>query len=185
MAVQAELSPRLSGDPFSPIGRRALDVCTALLVVTVGAAGLVAHSWLRAFVEAWMNIHCLFASLLCGWVILRYQSGVRWSPGMPPNDVRELFRGLSRSVYLVLYAVIAARQIICLASSIGHTGTIDFSLFDERVGNGPDSSAFDPHDDFQVFLGSGLVVLAILRVAAFRLWLRSTERNITVRTSQR
>jgi hypothetical protein len=185
MAVQAEISPRLPRDPFSFIGRRALDVCMALLVVTVGAAGLVAHSGLRAFVESWINIHCLFASLLCGWVIHRYQSGVRWSPGMPPNDVRELFRRLSRSVYLVLYAVIAARQIICLASSIGHAGTIDFSLFDERVGNGPDSRAFDPHDDFQVFLGSGLVVLGIIRVMAFRLWLRSTERNITVTTSQR
>jgi hypothetical protein len=104
---------------------------------------------------------------------------------MPPNDVRELFRRLSRSVYLVLYAVIAARQIFCLVSSIGHAGTIDFSLFDERVGNGPDSRVFDPHDDFQLFLASGLVVLAILRVMAFRLWLRSTERAITVRTSQR
>jgi hypothetical protein len=185
MAVQAELSPRLSGDPFSFIGRRALDVCLALLVVTAGAAGLVAHSWLRTFVESWIDIHCLFASLLCAWVILRYRSGVRWSPGMPPNDVRELFRRLSRSVYLVLYAVIAARQIILLASSIGHGGTISFSLFDERFGNGPDSKVFDPKDDFQVFLASGLVVLAILRVMAFRLWLRSTERAITAGASQR
>jgi hypothetical protein len=157
----------------------------ALLVVTVGAVGLVAHSWLRAFVESWINIHFLFASLLCGWVLLRYQSGARWSPGMLPNDVRELFRRLSRSVYLVLYAVIAARQIFCLASSIGHAGTVDFSLFDERFGNGPDSKVFDPKDDFQLFLASGLVVLAILRVLAFRLWLRATEHTITVRTPQR
>jgi hypothetical protein len=185
MAVQAELSPRLPGDSFSFPGRRALDVCMALLVVTVGAVGLVAHSWLRAFVESWINIHFLFASLLCGWVLLRYQSGARWSPGMLPNDVRELFRRLSRSVYLVLYAVIAARQIFCLASSIGHAGTVDFSLFDERFGNGPDSKVFDPKDDFQLFLASGLVVLAILRVLAFRLWLRATEHTITVRTPQR
>jgi cytochrome b561 len=185
MAVQAELSPRLSGDSFSFFGRRALDVCMALLVVTVGATGLVAHSWLRAFVESWINIHIVFASLLCGWVILRYQSGVRWSPGMPPNDVRELFRRLSRSVYLVLYAAIAARQIICLVSSVGHAGTFDFSLFDERFGNGPDSKVFDPKDDFQLFLASGLVVLAILRMTAYRLWLRATEHTITVGTSQR
>jgi len=185
MAAQAELSPRLSGDSYSLLARRALDVCIALLVVTVGAAGLVAHSSLRVFVESWINIHFLFASLLCGWVIVRYRSGVRWSPGMPPNDVRELSRQLSRSVYLVLYAVIAARQIICLVSSIGHAGTIDFSLFDERFGNGPDSRVFDPKDDFQLFLASGLVVLAILRVTAFRLRLRSTEHAITVRTSQR
>jgi hypothetical protein len=88
-------------------------------------------------------------------------------------------------VYLVLYAVIAARQMICLVSSIGHTGTIDFSLFDERFGNGPDSKVFDPHDDFQLFLGSGLFVLGIIRVMAFRLWLRSTGRAIAVRISQR
>jgi cytochrome b561 len=185
MAAQGELSPRFSGDSFSLVGRRALDVCMALLVVTVGAAGLVTHSWLRAFVESWINIHAIFASLLCGWVILRYQSGARWSPGMPPNDVREVFRRLSRSVYLVLYAVIAARQIICLVSSVGHAGTIDFGLFDERFGNGPDSKVFDPKNDFQVFLASGLVILGILRVTAFRLWLRATERAITVTTSQR
>jgi hypothetical protein len=185
MAVQAELSPRLWGDSLSLVGRRALDVCMALLVVTLGAAGLVAHLWLRAFVESWINIHAIFASLLCGWVILRYQSGTRWSPGMPPNDVREVFGRLSRSVYLVLYAVIAARQIICLVSSVGHTGRIDFGLFDERFGNGPDGKVFDTQDDFQIFLASGLVILGILRVTAYRLWLRATERAITVMTSQR
>lgn len=185
MAAQAEFSPRLSGESFSFISRRARDVCIALLVVAVGATGLVAHSSLRVFVESWINIHLLFVSLLCGWVILRYQSGVRWSPGLLPNDVRESFRRLSRSVYTVLYAVIAVRLIICLASSLGHAGTIDFSLFDERVGNGPDSKVFDLHDDFQLFLGSGLAVLAIIRLIAFRLWLRATERAITVGTSPR
>jgi hypothetical protein len=87
-------------------------------------------------------------------------------------------------VYLVLYAVIAARQVICLVSFIGHTGTIDFSLFEDRFGNGPDSRVFDPKDDFQLFLATGLVVLGVLRLIAFRLWLRATERAITVRTSQ-
>jgi hypothetical protein len=41
--------------------------------------------------------------------------------------------------------------------------------------NGPDRASWNPKDDFQLFLTTGLFVLIIVRVLAFRLWLRSVE----------
>jgi hypothetical protein len=40
----------------------------------------------------------------------------------------------------------------------------------------PDRAGWNPKDDFQLFLATGLSVLIIVRVFTFRLWLRSVER---------
>jgi cytochrome b561 len=176
MAAQAELSLLPARKPYSRVRIYAPEACTALLVVVVGAAGLVAHSWPRQIVESWINIHLLFGLLLCGWVIVRYQRCMNQSPAMLPADVRGLSRQLSRIVYCVLYGVIALKQILSIVSALWHGGAVDFSLFDESVSQGPDTPVFDLHDDFQLFLASGLVPLVIVRVMTFRLWLRLIEK---------
>jgi cytochrome b561 len=175
MAAQAELSLRSSRNPPSHIRLHAPDACMALLVVLVGTAGLIAHSWVRQVVESWINIHLLFGLLLCGWVIVRYRLPVNNSPCMLPSDVRAFARQQSRIVYLVLYAVIGVRLCIGIVSSMWHGGAADSSLFDEHVFMGPDSKAFDPKDDFQLFLASGILALLVVRVIAFSVWLRVTR----------
>jgi cytochrome b561 len=177
MAAQAE--PSLN--PLTLVWSRqrmliALYVCAALLVATIGVLGLLDGSWPRQMLESWINIHALFGLLLCGWVLARYQWCVRHSPGMLPADVRELSRHLSRIVYLLLYVVIGIRQSIGIISSIWHGTAVDFNLFDGRFRNGPDWAGWDPKDDFQLFLATGLFALIIVRVLAFRLWLRCVER---------
>jgi hypothetical protein len=179
MAAQAELSLLPARRPYSRVWIYAPEACTALLVVVVGAAGLVAHSWPRQIVESWINIHLLFGLLLCGWVIVRYQRCMNQSPAMLPADVRGLSRQLSRIVYCVLYGVIALKLSLRIVSALWHGGAVDFSLFDESVSQGPDTPVFDLHDDFQLFLASGLVPLVIVRVMAFRLWLRLIEKSRT------
>jgi cytochrome b561 len=179
MAAQAELSLLPARRPYSRVWIYAPEACTALLVVVVGAAGLVAHSWPRQIVESWINIHLLFGLLLCGWVIVRYQRCMNQSPAMLPADVRGLSRQLSRIVYCVLYGVIALKQSLSIVSALWHGGAVDFSLFDESVSQGPDTPVFDLHDDFQLFLASGLVPLVIVRVMAFRLWPRPIEKSRT------
>jgi cytochrome b561 len=124
--------------------------------------------------ESWINIHVLFGLLLCSLVLARYQWRVNHSPRMRPVDVRELSRHLSRIVYLLLYVVVGVRLSIGIINS--HGGTVDFNLIDERFRHGPDSRAFDPKDDFQLFLASAFFVLIILRLLAFALWLRAVER---------
>jgi cytochrome b561 len=153
----------------------ALYVCIALVAVVIGVLGLLAASWPRQMLEAWINIHALFGLLLCGLVFSRCWWRVKHSPRMLPADIRELSRHLSRGVYLLLYVVIGVRQLISILNSIWPGGAVDFNLFDERF-RGPDYAGFNPKDDFQLFLATGLAVLIIMRVVAFRLWLHSVER---------
>ena len=154
----------------------ALYGCVGLVAVVIGVLGLLADSWPRHLLESWINIHALFALLLCGLVFSRGRWCVTHSPRMQPADVRDLSRHLSRIVYLLLYVVIGARQIVGVLNSIWHGGAVDFNLFSEHLRNGPDSPTWNPKDDFQLFLGTGFSVLVIIRVVAFRLWLRAVER---------
>jgi cytochrome b561 len=177
MAAQAELSLLPARKPYSRVWIYAPEACGGLLVVLIGTAGLIPHSWSRQLLESWINIHLLFGLLLCGWVMIRYQWRVSQSPSMLPADVRGLSRQLSHIVYCVLYGVIGLKLSIGIVSSLWHGGAVHFSLFDESLRHGPDTQVFDPHDDFQLFLASGLVPLVIVRVIAFRLWLRLSERK--------
>jgi cytochrome b561 len=147
--------------------------CIAILTVAIGGLSLVDVSPLRQIVESWINIHLLFELFLFTLVIARYRWCVQHSPRMKRLDIKELSRHLSRIVYLVLYGVIGFREIIALVSSISHGGAVDFNLFNERLRNGPDNAVFNPRDDFQVFLASGLLALLSVRALAYRLWLRS------------
>jgi cytochrome b561 len=175
MVAQAELSLLPARKPSTRVRIYVPEACVALLVVGVGTAGLIAHSWPRQMVESWINIHVLFGLLFCGWLIIRYQRRVSQSPSMLPADARALSRQLSHIVYCVLYGVIGLRQSIVIVSSLWHGGAVDFSLFDESLRHGPDTRVFDLRDDFQLFLVSGLVPLVIVRVMAFRLWLRLSD----------
>jgi len=153
----------------------ALYAGIALVAVVIGVLGLIGASWPRQMLESWINIHALFALLLCGLVFSRCWWRVRHSPRMLPADIRELSRHLSRIVYLLLYSVVGLSQLIGILDSIWHVGAVRFNLFDERF-RGPDYAGFNLKDDFQLFLATGLSVLIIVRVVAFRLWLRSVER---------
>lgn len=162
----------LFGPPALP-GRDAYTTlygCTALLAVVVGVLGLLGASWQRQLLESWINIHALFGLLLCGLTLASCQRRVKHSPRMLPADVRELSRHLSRIVYLLLYVVIGVREVIVVLNSIRHGGTIGLNPFDARGGS--DYQGFNPRDDFQWFLASGLVALIFVRVLAFRLWMR-------------
>jgi hypothetical protein len=153
----------------------ALYGCIALVAVAIGVLGLIGASWPRQILESWINIHVLFGLLLCGLVFSRCWWRVKHSPRMLPADIRELSRHLSRMVYLLLYSVVGLSQLISILDSVWHVGAVGFNLFDERF-RGPDYVGFNLKDDFQLFLATGFSVLIIVRVVAFRLWLRSVER---------
>jgi cytochrome b561 len=143
--------------------------------VAVGVLGLLGASWLRQILESWINIHALFGLLLCGLLFARCRWCVTHSPPMLLADVRKLSRHVSRIAYLLLYLVIGVREVIGILNSIWHGGAVDFNLFDEHFRNGPDFAGFNPKDDFQMFLASGLIALIFVRLLAFRLWLRCGE----------
>jgi len=178
MTAHVELSLVASRTPDSRVWNYAPEAGLALLLLVIGTAGLVAPSWPRQWVDSWINIHLLFGLLLCGWVVARFQRSVRVSSCLLPADVRGLSRELSRIVYCVLYGVLGLTLGISIASSLWHGGAVDFSLFSASLRHGPDTADFDLHGDFQQFLASGLVPLVIVRIMAFRLWLRVVEKSL-------
>jgi len=176
MAAQAERSLHSSARTYSLEGTlRALYGFIALAAVVVGVLGLLRGSWPRRVLESWINIHALFGLLLCGLVLARCRWCVKHSPRMPPADINELTRHLSRIVYLFLYVVIGVREVIGVVNALWHGGSVDFNLFDERSRNGPDYDGFDLRDDLQLFIGSVIVALVFVRALTCRLWLCSME----------
>jgi cytochrome b561 len=178
LTAQAEFSLLAPCKPHSRVWSYAPEAGIALFLLVIGTAGLVAPSWPRQLVDSCINIHLLFGLLLCSWVVIRFQLCVRVSPCLLPAEVRGLSRQLSRIVYCVLYGVVGLKQGISIVGSLWHGGALDFSLFSESVRQGPDATEFYLHDDFQQFLASGLVPLVIVRVMAFRLWLRVSEKAL-------
>jgi cytochrome b561 len=162
----------------------ALYGCTGLVTVAIGVLGLQGDAWLRQVLEAWINIHVLFGLLLCGLVLARCRWRIERSPRMLTADIRELSRHLSRIVYLLLYVVIGMRVVIGMLIALWHGGPVDFTLFDPRFRHGPDSAAFGPGDDFQLFFASGLFALLFVRVLAFTLWLRLGKRTAVSRKTR-
>jgi cytochrome b561 len=178
MAAQAER-------PVHPIAHApsrervlaALYGCIALVAVGIEVLGLLGDSRLRQVLESWINIHALSGLLLCGLVLARFRWHLERSPRMSAADIRDLSRHLSRFVYLFLYVVIGIREVIGILHNLWHGGPVDFSLFDAQFSRGPDHAGFDPKDDFQLFLTSGLVALLFVRVSAFTLRSRCVARR--------
>jgi cytochrome b561 len=170
MSAQADRRPHLFVDAdFRERLLTALHGGIALIAVAIGVLGLQADSLPRQAVEAGINIHALFALLLCGLVFARCRWRLERSPRMRAVDIRELSRHLSRIVYLLLYLVIGVREVMGILHGLWHGGPIDFGLLDPTL----DHAGFDSRDDFQLFFISGLFVLLFVRAVAFTLWLRS------------
>jgi cytochrome b561 len=147
----------------------ALYGCAVLITVAIGVLGLHGDARLKQVLESGINIHVLFGLLLCGLVLARCRWRMAHSPHMPPHEIRELSRHLSRIVYLLLYVVIGSREVVGVLNSLWNRGPVDFNLFDARFRPGPDYAGFDPKDDFQMFLVTGLVALLFVRALAFAL----------------
>jgi hypothetical protein len=170
MTGQTESALRPSHAPYMCFSRFALDACMASIVVAVGVAGLTAESWLRRLVEPWINIHLLFGALLCGWLAVRIAVQLKQPGGMRPGDFHEMSRQQSRIAYLTLYAVIGVKLCVSIARSVWSGGHIPLDEhFLSVSGGGP----FDPKDDYQMCLTSGLIALILVRVMVLRLRARS------------
>jgi cytochrome b561 len=174
--------------PFSHAASReriltAFYACIALATVAIGVLGLKGESWLRRLLESCVNVHALFAVLLCGLVLARCWWRVERSPRLQPADIRDLSRHLSRIVYLLLYVVIGMSELIAILNSVWHGVPLDFNPFDTGSRQGPDHAGFDLKDDAQVFLASGFFALLFVRVLAFTLWSRVARRAAASKAS--
>jgi hypothetical protein len=146
------------GNKGAPEGA-ALLCGLASLVVLFGVLGLLVGSWVEQILGSRINVHAMFGLFLCALVSVRFYKRLQCAAPMLQIEIRDLSRELSRMVYLSLYMVIGARQIIGLAGWRSPGGVLEFGEF-----------AAD--EDLQAIVVYGLAGLLLIRVLAFGLWLR-------------
>jgi hypothetical protein len=126
----------------------------ASLVVLFGVLGLLDVSWPKRVLGSWVNLHAIFGLLLWIFVAARFHSGLKVATPMRPADIRSLSRELSRTVYLLLYAVIGIREIIGVVGWLWHSGTWA-------------SGEFAADAELQAVIAYGLIGLLLIRALAF------------------
>jgi cytochrome b561 len=85
----------------------------AIPISMAGIAGLVHDSWPQSVLGTWSHLHAVYGLLLCAMVVAEFQRRVR-SSGRQAADTRAVSRQLARSVYLLLYVLFAASQLIAV-----------------------------------------------------------------------
>lgn len=144
-------------------GRRdtALYLGLGGVIVLVGVLGLLPASWLPPLAESRFALHALFGLLLCGLIVVRFRS---WLINFPPAgaaDIHLFSRRLSRMVYLVLYLVTGAMEVVNIVSAL-----------QDGTHAARDLAILKPNPDGQAFLIWGLIALVSIRVLAYWTWRR-------------
>ena len=96
----------------------------ALLVCTVGIAGLVHDSWPTPGLGPWINLHAVFGLLLWIMVVAQFEQGARSQSLLQQADFQLFCRQLSRAVYLLLYILFGANQLIRFGVIFWNRGSI-------------------------------------------------------------
>ena len=110
------------------------------LVVVVGILGIILDSWPIPLLRG-ANFHALFGVLLWVAVVARFYRRLCQSPRMLPTDIRAFSRHLSRLVYLLLYVLMFLDLVIGTLRAV------------------PKHTVIGPPENFQSYLGYGLVAL--------------------------
>ena len=157
-------------------GAIAFHWVVALLVVWVGALGLLHDSWPKQTHLFWINIHALSGFALWLLVIARY--GWRMAHPVPdlPDDVGPLYRRLSRAAHLTLYALLFVIPIIGIVTFIWHGRVLDLGFIRVNFGVASNRAVFEPTEDLHGYLAYALFALAGVHILA-ALWHHFVRRD--------
>jgi hypothetical protein len=121
----------------------------AIVVFVVGVFGQLHDSWANPTQSSGFNVHALFGFLLCGSIVVRFfgrLAGFASPAPLSPQEVGALTRRLTRLVYLLLYSLLGAKEIVGIVKSLRQGGAIMHL------------------EDFQIYLAYGLLALIIIRI---------------------
>ncbi|HYL70993.1 MAG TPA: cytochrome b/b6 domain-containing protein, partial [Candidatus Dormibacteraeota bacterium] len=110
-------------------GAMAFHWTMMVLVVIVGALGLLHDSWPRATAAWWINLHALLGLLV--WVLL--MARFWWRRTHPPPELPAaagaMARRLSSPLHLLLYLLLFVIPVLGIVTFIWHGRVFDFGLF--------------------------------------------------------
>ena len=132
---------------------RSWDV--TLLVCAVGIAGLVRDSWPGAVQGSWIHLHAVFGVLLWIMVVAQLQRA-RATGLMHGANFDSSCRQLSRAVYLLLYVLFGADQII-------RAGVL---LWNRETFGASHPAVVQPPENLRDYLAYGVLALLTIRTLA-------------------
>lgn len=151
--------------------RRDSAFCCGTLVVLAGVLGLLPDTCLAGAFGSRIALQALFGLLLAGLVAMRFHWWARYSPPARTIDIRRFSRQSSRMIYLILYLVIGAKQILAAVGDVPAVSAPARGL--ASLETGPD-----------FFLMYGIIALVWVRVLAYGSWRRLTRGGGAISSSQ-
>jgi cytochrome b561 len=127
-----------------------------LLVCTVGIAGLIHDSWPSPAWSPWINLHAVFGLLLWIMVVAQFEQGARSPSLLQQGNFRTFCRQLSRAVYLVLYILFGANQLIRLGVFLWNRGS--FGALHPAI--------LQPPENLRDYLVYGIIALLTIHALA-------------------
>jgi cytochrome b561 len=157
-------------------GAIAFHWAVALLLVWVGALGLLHDSWPKRSHLYWINVHALFGLALWLLVIARFCWRIAHpAPDLPPN-VGAAYRVFSRAAHLTLYALLFVTPVIGIVTFIWHGRQLNLGLFVVNFGVASNRAVFEPTEDLHGYLAYALFALAGAHILA-ALWHHFVRRD--------
>jgi cytochrome b561 len=140
-----------------------------LLLIVVGALGLLHDSWPKRTHVFWINVHAILGLLLWLTLIARFWWRVRHAPPALPVDVGAYSRRLSIPAHLGLYTLMFITPIVGVVTFIWHGRIFDFGLFQISFSVPANRRIFEPTEDIHGYLAYALFALAGIHILA-ALW---------------
>lgn len=140
-----------------------------LLLLVVGALGLLHDSWPKQTHVFWVNVHAILGVFLWLTLIARLWWRMRHAPPILPPGAGTLSRRLSTPVHLGLYALMFITPIVGAVAFIWHGRIFDFGLFQIDFGIRPDRAIVEPTEDIHGYLAYAIFALAGIHILA-ALW---------------
>jgi cytochrome b561 len=140
-----------------------------LLLILVGALGLLHDSWPKRTHVFWINVHAILGLLLWLTLIARFWWRMLHDPPALPLDVGTYSRRLSIPVHVGLYALMFITPIVGVVTFVWHGRIFDFGLFQMNFRVRSDRTIFEPTEDIHGYLAYALFALAGIHIVA-ALW---------------
>jgi cytochrome b561 len=121
----------------------------------------------RQGVETWVNVHVLFGALFLSFVVARFNLSMTQTVLSSPFETYACYRQQKRIMYLLLYGIIAIRQLIGLVTFYWYGNAFDFDFAAFHPSSDPHYFGFDPKNDGHAFLACGVLGLVVVRLLMF------------------
>jgi len=138
-----------------------------ILVVAVIASGelvLLNTSLLRGATQEVVHIHVLFGVLLLSFVVARFRWSMTPAVLQSPSETYARFRHLKRLVYLLLYCIIAIRQLVGIVTFYWFGKAFDFDFAELHSSGNFHLLGFDPDSDGHCFIACGVLAQGVVRL---------------------